>query len=46
MADVFSKVTKMGKRLWVQIPQKDVDSFSPGDPVWIRKINRPGDYDA
>lgn len=43
--EFFSKIVKMGKRLYVQVPSKNLSDFSPGDPVWVKRIERPPEAD-
>lgn len=39
--EFFSKIVKMGERLYVQVPTKNLPEFVPGDPVWVRKVVPP-----
>lgn len=39
--EFFSKIVKMGKRLYVQVPTKNLPDLSPGDLVWVKKAESP-----
>ena len=39
--EFFSKIVKMGERLYGQVPTKNLPEFSPGDPVWVKRVEPP-----
>lgn len=39
--EFFSRVSKMGDKLWVLIPIRDTPKFKPGDTVCVKKVESP-----
>lgn len=43
--EFFSRVSKMGNKLWILVPLRDTPNFEPGDPVWVKRVERPPEAD-
>lgn len=39
--EFFSRVSKMGNKLWILVPLRDTPNFKPGDPVWVKRAEPP-----
>lgn len=43
--EFFSRVSKMGDKLWILVPLRDMTNFKPGDPVWVKRAEPPTEGD-